>query len=123
MKIHDTTLLKQRSLNFKQRTPIEKRFHKYYNDKKKSSENRGIPFNLSHDDMWQLLNEAGITPFDIGRLPDEFCLARYEDTGPYEIGNCQFTTNAQNLLEQDPYRWWNSLSDEEKHQHRIRHKK
>ena len=60
---------------------------------------RNIPFNLTDDDIATLLSEAGIEVTDIGKSSGKYCLARYNDEGPYEMGNCRFVTFAQNLSE------------------------
>ena len=62
---------------------------------------RNIPFNLSNEDIQTLLDEAGITIFDVGRTSNEYVLARYNDTGPYEMGNCRYITFAENISEKE----------------------
>jgi len=90
-----------------------KRGHTYNNrgSKQQRLDRSGNPieFRLEIDDLNQLLSEAGITMDDIGRGRDKYCLARYEDLGNYEIGNCRFITNYENGLESI-----SSLTDEER---------
>ena len=58
-------------------------------------------FLLSATDTVQLLNDASITVNDIGRHPHQYQLARHNDTGDYEMGNCRFTTVKDNIAEKD----------------------
>ena len=80
-------------------TEETKAIWKYWKEKK----SHGTPnkqFLLSATDMLQLLNDASITANDIGRQPHQYQLARYNDTGDYEMGNCRFTTRRENRAEQ-----------------------
>ena len=56
---------------------------------------------LKSADIRQLLEEAGITIDDLGHGRDSYCLARYNDLGSYEIGNCRFVTNGENWDEKN----------------------
>ena len=60
---------------------------------------RNIPFNLSFEDYLSLIIEADITESDIGWGASKYCLGRYGDDGPYQIGNCRFITNRENGIE------------------------
>lgn len=64
------------------------------------SPGRGIEFKLSFEEYCNLIDEAGITVYDIGIGADDYCLGRIGDKGAYEVGNCRFITNEQNRLEQ-----------------------
>jgi hypothetical protein len=98
----------------KDKDPSEKKLRRYLASKKSGSKRRGIPFYLTLDDIRQLLNEAGITIWDVGTHSGQFVLARYgPDIGPYERGNCRFIRTEENSLE-----WWDSLTLEEKEEHR-----
>jgi hypothetical protein len=72
---------------------IEKQ-KKYLAGKRRQSDCR-----LTLSDLQNLLAEANITIDDVGRHSHEYHLARYGDTGPYEIGNCRFITCAENQKE------------------------
>ena len=61
-----------------------------------------VKFLLSATDMVQLLNDAGITAKDIGRASHQYALARHNDTGDYEMGNCRFITVKENIGERKP---------------------
>lgn len=67
--------------------------------KKYHAAEHGIDFNLSFEDYASLLVEAGITEADVGRGAEKYCLGRYGDEGPYELGNCRFITNRENGIE------------------------
>ena len=54
---------------------------------------------LTLDDLQYLLLEANITIDDVGRCRGEYHLARYNDRGPYAIGNCRFITHLENQRE------------------------
>lgn len=58
---------------------------------------QGIEFKLTLDDYIKLMSEAGITYDQVG--PAGYHLARYNDTGPYAMGNCRFIWYLQNLQE------------------------
>lgn len=58
-----------------------------------------IHFSLTFDEYKGLLDDAGITVNDIGSGLRNFCLGRIDDLGDYDVGNCRFITNAQNLYE------------------------
>ena len=59
----------------------------------------GVEFLLSATEMVKLFDDAGITAKDIGRNWNLYQLARYNDTGNYEVGNCRFTTMRENQQE------------------------
>jgi len=56
-----------------------------------------IPFLLSFEEYCQLLDETGITADDIGIA--KYHLARYNDEGSYEYGNCRFIHYLENVKE------------------------
>jgi hypothetical protein len=72
------------------------RRHKYINCWK-----QGIPFDLTVEELQQLLDDAGITIEQVGRGSADYNLARYGDTGPYAMGNCRFITKRENIQERD----------------------
>ena len=55
-----------------------------------------VRFDLKSADIRQLLEEAGITIYDLGHGHDGYCLARHDDLGSYVMGNCRFVTNREN---------------------------
>ena len=60
---------------------------------------KGIEMALSHDDIQQLLDNAGITIEQVGKHRGMYQLGRYGDTGGYTIDNCRFITHAENQAE------------------------
>ena len=76
----------------------------YLKNKKKLAGRRGIECFLTYGNILTLLDEAGITIWQIGRSRDEYHLARHGDTGPYAMGNCRFITALENQAERK-YTW------------------
>ena len=74
----------------------------YFKYKRKNTRNRPpvngfkIEFKLTIEELSLLFKEAGITPDDIGRGCDDYCLMRDGDKGHYEYGNCRFGKVSQN---------------------------
>ena len=61
---------------------------------------RGDECTLTTLQIAQLLDEAGIDISQLGRYRGCYHLARYNDTGNYEWGNCRFVTISDNIREQ-----------------------
>ena len=76
------------------------RFQQLCYRKKANAKLRNIEFRLSKDDFRSLLEEAGITEYDVGMGSQEYCLSRLSDDGIYERNNCAYITNQQNRDEQ-----------------------
>jgi hypothetical protein len=109
----------QRSLNFEQLYPDELKIKKYTQSKRRNSKrDRGIEFYLTEEDIVNLLDEAGITIWDVGLGKGAYCLGRYGDKGDYTLGNCRFITHQQNGLE-----WWTNLTPEEQEQRKAQARK
>jgi hypothetical protein len=54
---------------------------------------------LSYNDYRELVKEANIKAFDIGKIKGKYQLARYNDEGNYIKGNCRFITKEENSKE------------------------
>lgn len=54
---------------------------------------------LTFDDYCRLVKEAGLVSSQLGLNGLSYELARYNDEGPYEIGNCRFITHQENVCE------------------------
>ena len=78
------------------------RVKRYYNTKKATAKQQGIPFELELRDIHWLLYCAGIRIEQIGKGRGQYALARIGDTGPYAIGNCRFVTMEENIKERGP---------------------
>ena len=68
-----------------------------YSNKRVNAKKERIEFKLTYDQFKLLLEEAGITHEDIGN--NGYHLARYNDEGAYEIGNCRFIFYKENIAE------------------------
>jgi hypothetical protein len=65
--------------------------------KKGNAEKVGLAFRLTREEVEKLLGEAGITAEDWSRYG--YHLARFGDTGDYEVGNCRFIPAKENYAE------------------------
>ncbi len=57
------------------------------------------PCLLSFHEYCELVKEAGLKSSDLGYSGNKYDLARYNDEGPYEVGNCRFITHLENIRE------------------------
>lgn len=62
-------------------------------DKRASSKRRGVEFNLTYEEFVEFWGDDA---HRIGRKYDDLCMGRYDDTGPYEVGNIYKCTNREN---------------------------
>ena len=76
---------------------MDNSFKRKFSNKRVNAEKEGISFELSYDEYVGLAKEAGISVDDIGNKG--YHLARYNDTGPYKVGNCRFIFYLENLKE------------------------
>ena len=75
-----------------------------YTQKKANSKSQNIPFFLNFFEYIKLVKQAGIkSPNQIGLKRDQFQLARYNDIGPYSLGNCRFITQLENQKERNEH--------------------
>ena len=68
--------------------------HKAFNSARHQAKTRGITWNLTFDEWWQLWRDHWHR-----KLTERLCLARYADWGPYERNNCRVITIAENTDE------------------------
>jgi len=59
------------------------------------------PMELTFTELYSLVEQAGILPSQIGQGSTQYQLSRYNDTGPYALGNCRFITTVENIRERD----------------------
>lgn len=52
-----------------------------------------------------LMRDSGLTPAMVGKRKGQFHLARYNDEGAYELGNCRFVDQLVNQLERKAFRF------------------
>jgi hypothetical protein len=72
-----------------------------YNLHKISAKRRGIPFLLTLKQWLRIWNRSGHF-HERGRRASEYVMARYEDKGPYAIGNVKIITQSDNGKEAKP---------------------
>jgi hypothetical protein len=88
--------------------PYDERLWKYWQKRRCAAKSKvdrlgqQVEWRLTYLDLCTLLQEAGITSADMSaHRSDGYVLARYNDIGHYEIGNCRFITLIENRMEQD----------------------
>lgn len=102
------------------RTVEEQKLYNYCNHKKQDGKRLDRPdWNLTNDQVADLLEEAGITIMDVGKENHKYHLARFNDSGPYEIGNCRFITGLENRKEQDHYKQWENAEERRENMRRV----
>ena len=74
-------------------TPLEK-----YKIHKKNAKQRGILFNLTFEEWWDIWQKSGHWE-ERGSGRGSYCMSRYGDMGSYEISNVFIQTNAQNVID------------------------
>lgn len=77
----------------------DKKLKRKYINKRVNAAKEGIDFLLSFEDFCQLVLDAGLVSSDLGFTGKMYVLARYNDTGPYEYGNCRFILQSENAKE------------------------
>ncbi len=84
-----------------------KKLRKAFNTQKYDAANRGISFDFKSFDEWlNWWENTGHLP-ERGPYKGQYVMARYGDTGPYEIGNIQCITSSQNHLDRNIGNTWN----------------
>jgi hypothetical protein len=85
--------------------------NKRYTCRKGKIDRAGNPVSMLLDmnDLDTLLEQAGITIWDVGLGHGKYCLARVKDLGDYAVGNCRFVTTEENNAE-----YWDNLTEDEK---------
>ncbi len=75
------------------------KLHIKYGRKKDNAKRDGIGFNLTFSEYRALVKQAGLKSSDLGYSGRNYVLARVLDMGPYEVGNCRFITQKENMGE------------------------
>lgn len=70
-----------------------------WSNKRVNAKKENIEFNLTFDEYCKLVKEAGLKSSQLGFSGEGYVLARYNDVGAYEYGNCRFITHAENVKE------------------------
>lgn len=73
--------------------------YKRWENKKTNARKYGVECKLTLEEYCKLIYEAGLHSSDLGYKGNKYDLARYNDQGPYEIGNCRFITHKENMDE------------------------
>ena len=71
---------------------------RWYN-KKGDAKTQGLKCLLTFEEYCQLVKDAGLVSSQLGYKGQKYVLARYNDEGNYEIGNCRFITQKENIKE------------------------
>lgn len=66
----------------------------YFSQQKKNALNRGKEFNLTLKEWWDIWQESG--KYSLRGIGKGYCMARWGDSGGYEVGNVYICTMAQN---------------------------
>lgn len=82
--------------------PIKKRLdykerQKYVQQRSKALD-RGIPFNLTYEEWWDIWQKSGKWE-QRGRKLGQYVMSRYNDKGAYEIGNVFIQLHSKNIIE------------------------
>lgn len=70
-----------------------------YKAKCYNGQHQNHPMLMTFHEYCQLVKDAGLKSSDLGYHGNKYDLARYNDEGPYAVGNCRFITHLDNLLE------------------------
>lgn len=81
-------------LDLVMRTPKDK----YRDHKKNAINDRGIPFLLSFEEWWDIWQKSGHW-HERGPRVGQYCMSRYNDIGPYAVGNVFIQLSTQNVLD------------------------
>ncbi len=88
-------------------TPTEKKVRNYrrtlkqHCKKKTTRSGDTVECRLSIADLETMLEDAGISIWQVGRDKGSYQLGRHGDDGHYEYSNCRFITLEQNIKERD----------------------
>ena len=75
-----------------------KLYKQAYIVQKRSAAERGIDFNLTFDE-WHTWWEQSGHLYERGRQLNQYCMARFNDKGPYKLGNIKCITMEENINE------------------------
>lgn len=83
-------------------------FYAKYVDHRNNAKKRGVSFLLTYDEWFKIWSDSGHLHHR-GPGADQYCMARYEDQGPYAVGNVKIIQTKYNRAEAS----W-VLSDEQR---------
>jgi hypothetical protein len=70
-----------------------------YKSQRNAAKKRGIGWELTFEQWWSIWRKSRRWN-QRGRYPDQYCMARLYDTGPYAVGNVKIVTGHSNRKEQ-----------------------
>ena len=75
-----------------------------YNRQRVGARHRGIEFNITFDEWYNLFLHHGVDKNDIEKISkDQLCLCRNNDCGPYSLDNVYVATRSKNSIDRN--RW------------------
>ena len=76
------------------RSHVQHPLYRFYYQRR-TAKARGIEWRFIFGDWWRIWQESGKWD-ERGRGKGGYCMARWNDDGPYSVENCYITTNAEN---------------------------
>ena len=76
----------------------DKRYDRYIQHRNAAPRDRGIPFNMTFAEWWDIWEKSGHWE-DRGHCKGQYCMSRYGDLGPYEIGNVFIQLHSDNVIQ------------------------
>lgn len=73
--------------------------YRRWTNKRVNAKKYGVECKLILEEYCKLIHDAGLHSSDLGYKGNRYDLARYNDQGPYEVGNCRFITHKENMDE------------------------
>lgn len=90
----------------------------YFVSQRNNAKKRGIQWNLTLKEWWDIWQESGKWD-QRGRNSGEYVMARYGDTGPYEVGNVKIIQCSDNVREVRYRERLKKLTNEKSHASRL----
>jgi len=66
-----------------------------FSQQRANAKSRGIAWRLTFEQWWAIWDASGKWHMR-GKLPEQYCMARYNDKGVYKVGNVEIVTNRTN---------------------------
>ena len=91
----------------RKKTPLELqldddgKLNRRWINKRVNARKEGVECKLTFDEYCTLVKEAGLVSSQLGFTGENYVLARYNDSGDYEVGNCRFITQKENSDEKN----------------------
>ena len=83
------------------------KLYRRWTNKRVNAKKENIKCLLFYEDYCKLVHEAGLVSSQLGFNGEGYVLARYNDTGCYEYGNCRFIKQKENSdekMQHQPHR-------------------